>query len=240
MSHSKVKYINYLFIFILLFSTACKKQIKLTEKDDEITTFFKACENDITKAAQVISEKELIKILTHLQYMDVGGKKYYPLERKAITKMINSLISFNYSDCILANNKGTIVYTMYNDNIFSKNAKHISDSPFKDIFEAAMKNEPIIVDVTRFPLLSNNFDIFFSKPIIRNNKIFGVLIASININQIIPLLSKNSYIVDKEGSFKIHADPNLIFSKDENFFKKDQRNRYIPFKYKNINWFLYK
>lgn len=213
---------------------SCSKKITKT-KVDNMTSFFYGCEKDLERAANVIAEKELIKILTHLQIMNTGGKKYYPLEREALTKMINSLITYTYSDCILVNNKGTIVYTMYNNDIFSKNVKYIPGAPFADIFTAAMKNEPIIIDVTKFPEITDRFDMFFSKPIIRKNKIYGILIASIDINQLKPILKEKTYIVDQDGIFRFHTDRSLIFSTDPGFINKDA---YSKFSYKNITWYI--
>src|SRR4030042_4555789 len=84
---------------------------------------FKLCESDLEKAKKVIIEKDLVKILSHLQKMDSGGKKYYLLEREAITSMIKSVTEGVYSDFILINRDGTVVYTMANDKLFAGNVR---------------------------------------------------------------------------------------------------------------------
>lgn len=56
--------------------------------------FLSTCEQDIESSSAVISSKELIKSLSHLNHMGSGGKHYYLLEKQAITKMLNELGSY--------------------------------------------------------------------------------------------------------------------------------------------------
>ncbi|TFH39990.1 MAG: hypothetical protein E4G96_08305 [Chrysiogenales bacterium] len=87
-----------------------------------LDAFFRQCEADIERAKVVIVERDLIKTLTHLQHMDGGGEKYYLLERESITEMITSVTEGAYADFMLINRRGTIIYTMENEELFAQNA----------------------------------------------------------------------------------------------------------------------
>ena len=82
---------------------------------DVLADFFSRCEQDIERAGQVVVQEDIIKNLTHLHRMDSGGRKYYILERDAISRMIHSVTQDIYSDFIIINDNGTIIYTAHND-----------------------------------------------------------------------------------------------------------------------------
>ena len=71
----------------------------------------------VAEYLDVVMEEEIVKNLTHLHRMDYGGRKYYLLERENITKMIQAVTEGTYTDLILVNKKGIIIYTMNNDDI---------------------------------------------------------------------------------------------------------------------------
>jgi hypothetical protein len=216
--------------------------------------FFTRCEYDINESADIISEKELIKALSHLNHMGAGGKHYYLLEKQAITKMLNSLASYSYSECYLVDKKGKIVYTMHNDDLLGKKVSHFKTSPLNPMFFQGIKNESLIIDVTQFPAMSKTYDVYFSKPVIKNNEIHGILITAVNIKYVSETLPDASKIISAAtGNIKFDIDKSKFNTQDSVYSKfqnssDDIKNKqvfynnvlylYQPFQYKSISWVL--
>src|SRR4030042_586399 len=115
---------SFLFIVSLFLISSCATlQAPGIIDITSLKSLFQLCESDLERAKKVILEKDLVKILSHLQKMDNGGKKYYLLEREAITAMIKSVTEGVYSEFILLNRDGTVVYTMMNDKLFAGNVR---------------------------------------------------------------------------------------------------------------------
>ncbi len=233
-NYKKVTY--YLLFFVVFIS--CQRQQKVHIEKDKITAFLNSCEKNIENAAKVIAEKELIKSLTHLQRMNTGGKKYYPLEREALTKMIKALSTYKYSDCFLINKYGIIIYTMYNDDIFAKSIKSFTKTPIHDLFYSGKNRKKAIADVNKLTINSTNYNIFFSTPVVVDSEIRGVFIISINIAYIKKLLPLNISITDQKGLYRLHPSENLILSENKLFSDKKMKKLFIHYNYKNLNWYL--
>jgi hypothetical protein len=110
-------------IFTLALSCATEGPALRLDPAGKIDSFLALCETDLKSARRVIDENDIIKNLTHLQYMNAGGSKYYLLERENISKMINSVTAGIYRDYVLINSKGTVIYTRSDDTIFAKNVR---------------------------------------------------------------------------------------------------------------------
>ena len=196
-------------LLAVLFAAACgKSQIVIVEptKDDPASGFFGVFERDLTSTSAVISNNELVKNLTHLQRMDAGGSHYYPLEREALTKMIQSLSSYSYADCLLLNMSGTVIYTMYDNRLLAKHADSFPNS-LSILFHHAKSGEPWILDVSEFPEFIGGPKLFFSIPVRRGTEIEGVLIAAIAAPDIAAALKLREKVVDVTGIVRL--SPNL-------------------------------
>jgi hypothetical protein len=202
--------------------------------------FFTVFEKDMDNTSKVISEQELIKNLTHLQRMNLGGNKYYPLERESLTKMIRELASYEYSECVLINKSGMIIYSMVDDKLFSVKAetftKHIGI-----IFNHAKKGTPYIFDTSVFPVLSGEHRILFGMPVIRNGDTEGVIIAALKASDAVKISGVSKSIVDSEGVIRLDANDAKILTQCEDCSSpEDLRKNYIPFNYRNLQWFIKK
>lgn len=238
-------------ITLVLSGSSCQRQIqdkKSIKQENKVYSFLESCEKDLSKAAQIISRKKLISVLNHLNRMNSGGDYYYPLERDSITQMLNQLSTYPYSECILTTKKGRIIYTMYNNEILGQSIYRLLASPFNDLMEETLNDNPSISDSIRFTTKNSKTDIFFSYPVKDSeNNIEGVIIASIPVMALSEILPKNSRIVNSSGVYLFHPDPNKRYKADTDFKKgyknyilstKDGKFLYENMTYKNLNWFL--
>lgn len=236
----------------ILFSCS-QKIVKQPENNDKLTQFFINFENDLKRTSKVIQEKELVNILTHLHRMGSGGKHYYPLERKALTKMIRSLSTYNYAECILFNRRGTIIYSMVNDDLFSKNARRIVIPPFNNIFTQTMKSGLHIEDISYYHPYSDYKLLYFAIAIKEKDKPIGVLTAAVSTELLLKNIPNKSNIIDKNGVFRFNEDETKFLKFDSNYINSNFINEnkikfriknnsdifsYKAFKYENISWFL--
>ncbi len=259
------------FFIVILFSCSVQKSIvkntqpeieKVPEPQKEsvvdysavTTQFFKTCENDIDASSKIISEKELIKSLSHLNRMGSGGAHYYLLEKKAITKMLNELASYTYSDCYLIDQKGKIVYSMYNDEVLGKKVTSYKLSPLMPMYFDGVKNISHIIDVTKFPVMSESYDVYFSRPVKKNGEMHGVLVTAVDIGNLTKQLPAASRILSRStGTFKYHSDKRMFNEKDDIYYNlvsndmftttkavqyRDGLYYYQPVEYKSISWLL--
>jgi hypothetical protein len=199
-------------LFILVITASCGSQpvmVKTVSPDIEaLSRFFAVFEKDLENTTRVIAEQELVKNLSHLQRMNFGGQKYYPLEREALTKMIRELASYNYAECVLTNLSGTIIYTMYDNTIFSKNATSYT-STFAILFNHG-KEGPYILDVIEFPKMSKRYLLFFAMPVVRNGATEGVLMAAVKSDDIVRIAKIKGSAVDNDGIVKVSADNSKV------------------------------
>jgi hypothetical protein len=253
--------INYLLILSVIILNCTLKQIPekpqafITTDSDELNRFFNICYTDIQKAMNVITDNKMIGMLTHLKKMDMEGKKYYLLERENLTAMIRSVTKGTYSDLILINSSGVIIYTMINDDIFGKSVKsHLKDTALNTCFNKSSAIGFYIEDVSMFPPKSQNPRLFISLPDKRDDSIKGIFIIQIDIDIINSLFKKVPTIIGTDGNYRIDKNmdnilkPYISFNKIDieniNKLKKHtiiiENNNYIyyPFNFNSLSWII--
>lgn len=196
-----------LILLILLISIGgCKKElIKDPEPagGDPLTRFFIQCREDLKRAATVIVTRDIVKNLSHLQFMNAGGKRYYLLERENISQMIRAVTRGVYSDYILVNKKGTIIYTRDNNKIFSKNVRsHLKSTPLK----AAYDRRDLPLFLSRVTLLNpadETYRVFISQKVSGGESFPGILILQIDARIILQYLEKGSELVGSRGHYHL-------------------------------------
>ncbi len=239
---------------IIIFLISCSNNIsKQSEEADPLKIFFNTCVSDIGKAKKVILDNDLVKNLSHLQSMDRGGKKYYLLERESITKMLKSVTEGLYSDYILINKPGFVIYSMVKDEFFSKSIK----STLKNTALGKCHQNHELENYIEDSFLASERDaekfLYFSSTVEGGNTNPGVLILEIDPQKILELAGVKSRILNLKGEVLI-SDKNKEIGKlfnhvklinldpvyDKTFtFKADKiRYRYKFFKYLNIEWII--
>jgi hypothetical protein len=200
------------------------------QKLPPLERFFSVFEKDLQNTARVIAEQELVKNLTHLQKMNYGGQRYYPLEREALTKMIRELSSYEYAECILLNKSGTIIYTMFDDKIFAKQADSFP-ATIGSLFNNG-KESPYILDIIEFPPISGRYLLFFSIPVMRDGTMEGLIIAAVSADDIVKHAAFRGSAVDHNGLIRLNPDHAKIFTYDRSVRPGEE------FRYRNLEWRL--
>ena len=200
-----MKRIIILCLIITFMSGCSKEQIVTGPVKDPVTKYFETFHHDMAETVKVIAEQELVKNLTHLQRMNYGGNKYYPLEREALTKMIRSLSSYPYAECILANASGMIIYSMVEDRFFSHNTEGFRTN-IAPAFTQARTGNPYIVDVAEYPAKSGVFRLWYAMPVFRHGKVEGVLIAAMDTVEIQKATGVKGEILDAQGYIRVSCD----------------------------------
>jgi hypothetical protein len=253
--------INYFLIFILILTSCTTKQISenkpeyTTSESDQLSKFFNICSTDIQKAVKVIADNKMIGMLTHLKKMDMEGKKYYLLERENLTAMIKSVTEGTYSDLILINSSGVIIYTMINDDIFGKSVKsNLKDTALNTCFNKSSEFGFHIEDVSLFPLNNGNPKLFVSFPDKRDNYSKGVFVIQIDLEIIRSLFKEVPIIIGIDGIYRIDKNMDNVL-KPYNYFNKIdienldkikkqylniENNHYIyyPFNLNSLSWII--
>jgi len=253
--------IFYFIIFSMVILNCTSKQIPekpqqiSTLESDELTRFFNICSSDIQKAMNVIADNKMIGMLTYLKKMDMEGRKYYLLERENLTEMIKSVTEGTYSDLILINNLGVIIYTMINDDIFGKSVKsHLKDTALNTCFKKSSEIGFYIDDISMFPPKSRNPKIFVSLPDKRDDSIKGVFIIQIDIEIINSQFKKIPVVIGRDGNYRIDKNidniltPYYAFEKinieslsrpGQQIMVIDNKNYiYYPFNFNNLSWII--
>jgi hypothetical protein len=238
--------------FILLAAAACSQKPLKKNNPTAVSPekrFFETFEKDLFNTSKVISANELIKNLTHLQKMNSGGSHYYPLERDSLTKMIQSLSSFPYAECILINRSGTIIYTMFENMLLSKNAE-IFPSSLAILFHHCKEDEPYILDVAAFPTLAGSARLYFGIPVKRGADIEGVLIAAIDAEDVAKIIELKDKAIDKAGTVRLTRAGVDILQQVQGFSAPDDADKPAVIRteheekflrqvsYRNILWFI--
>ena len=237
-------------LFIALCASSCgKKEVIVSQpKESPAAGFFGVLERDLTNTAAVITNNELIRNLTHLQRMDSGGNHYYPLEREALTKMIQSLSTHPYADCFLLNASGTVIYTMYDNRLFAKNAESFPKS-LSAPHRHAKSGEAWIVDIAEFPEMNGGPRLLFSIPVKRGNEIEGALVAAFSEPDIVSAIALKGKAVDHMGIIRLSADASELFTAIPELNLEDVaaaktadtaagRVRLTPFAFRNLQWII--
>ncbi len=217
---------------------------------------FELCESDLEKAKKVIIERDLIKLLTHFQRMDRGGDKYYLLEREGITSMIKSVTEGMYSDFILINRDGTVIYTMKNDTIFSKNVRTTLGNTALSLCYTNRETKPFIASVASAPLFWDGYYIAVSSEVSAPGTMPGIFILLVDMEKVQRLVGEKSFIIGPKGTYEVVGDRQKINTAYGDFDRIDQtepRNdfavrrfsrsaggsaEYRLFHYSNLRWFI--
>ena len=220
---------------------------------DKLESFFKRSELDSIRACNIIKKHRIIQHLTHLRAMDSGGQKYYLLEKDDITEMINSVTEGIYSNYILINKIGDIVYSKNNDDLFGLNInKENEPVPIKRCF--SNRGGVYFEDITNEAPLSKNYSLFVSSPVYVGEDFHGVLILQIDAKKINEILDTGTEILNRDGLFKVSPFEDKLLSKYSEFYKinldildknevfllstHNEKLKFSKFSFKNINWIL--
>ncbi len=179
---------------------------------DPLRAFFALCEKDMARATAVIEKRALIDNLTHLQLMNSGGDRFYLLEREGITEMLRAVTQGNYSDFILVNGNGTVIYTMANDDLFAKNLKtYKPDSPLGRCFGG--KKAPLhLEDVSEFPRSSGSYRMLIAGNVYRQGVPRGVFIVQIDMEKIFHAAGEGTVIASMDGLVRVSARSESLMS----------------------------
>jgi len=251
-----------LFLLIIAISfTGCKKNIiKEPEKtsSDPLTRFFEICRDDLQRAGNVIITRDIVKNLSHLQFMNAGGKRYYLLERENISRMIKAVTNGVYSDYILVNKKGTIIYTRENNKIFSKNVRsHLKSTPLKAAYDR--RNLPVYIsNISMLNPSDETYRIFISRKVAGGESFPGVLILQVDVTTMLKYLEKGTEVIGSDGLYHLSHDrtrmmqpcpyytelgivPGEKISQGETKTVKSGKKIYFKtFRFENRSWLLVK
>ena len=204
------KYFALIITIFILSCAAPKKQETAAPKEEKkdiivktLNDFFLRCEEDIRRAKKVVLDHDLVKNLTHLKYMNYGGRKYYLLERESITDMINAVTVGIYADYILINKGGDVIYTRVNDTIFGKNVRtSLAKSPLKTCYEE--RDIPIFFhDLAQLNKTEGDYYIFVSVKAKGGNTNPGIFILQFDVRKLREVLDENTDIIGIDGTYKL-------------------------------------
>ncbi len=175
-----------------------------------LKSLFELCESDLEKAKKVIIDRDLVKMLTHLQHMDNGGDKYYLLERDSITSMIKAVTEGVYSDFILINKEGTVIYTMINDGIFAKNVRtSLSRTALRSCY-ANRDIKPFIASVTSAPYYWDGYYVAVSSEVNAPGTLAGTFILLVDMDKVQKLVGERAVIIGPTGTYEVAGDRHKI------------------------------
>jgi hypothetical protein len=202
-------------LFAILFSTVISASCATSPPPGPVNisplkSLFELCESDLEKAKKVIIERDLIKMLTHLQHMDRGGDKYYLLERDGITSMIKSVTEGIYSDFVLINGEGTVVYTMKNDGIFARNVRTTLGKTALGLCYANRETKPFIASVASAPLYWDGYYIAISTEVTAPGTMPGIFILMVDMEKVQRLVGEKSFIIGPMGTYEVAGDRQKI------------------------------
>jgi len=241
-----MKKIIFIFIFILIFS--CKsqpiKKIKLNHSSvDKLKELLDETSRDIKKAEKVVIDRDIVKNLTHLQKMNSGGKKYYILERESTSKMIKSVTKGLYSDFILINKKGYVVYTMNNNDIFNKNVKSsfLRNTVLHNCY--FNRNNGIFFSRISTDLNSNTgYNILISIKVSGKESFPGIFVLQLDTKRILSIIQDKIEVLNQNGKYILTKDK--MFTKYKNFKELLptllKQKKISLFTYKNLKWYILK
>ncbi len=224
------------------------------EKKTPLEGFLELCEADVTRAIDVITGRDIVKNLSHLQTMNKGGRKYYLLERENITKMISSVTEGIYTDYILINKNGTVIYTKYNNYIFGKNVRtSLRDTVLYECY--VNRGMPYYFGDVSFLSDGKRPSLYVSSSVSENDDFNGIFILEVNVTKLQEMIGSRKEIVGFDGRYKVprllsrvnehyplfnginvqiagNLTENLLYGPDNATY------RYTFFKYRNINWII--
>jgi hypothetical protein len=256
------KLILFILIIITPLCTTTRKEKTKTKKPHKdiivhnLKDFFLRCEQDVLRAKKVIIEEDIVKNLSHLLRMNNGGKKYYILERENTTKMIRSVTKGVYTDFILINRKGVVIYTAVNNDIFGKNVRsHLRGTPLLHCYNN-IKEGIYFHDISTLSPEIERHSLFVAVKVKGGISFPGLFVLQVSTRKLVSYMEKGSFALSKDGIYRISRDPDKIQSSYEDFGSMDLsrsmsegtvntfRNRagvkflYRPFTHRNINWMI--
>ncbi len=196
---------------------SCSSVLKPVVKDKPLPpkalagldAFFERSRKDLASAIQVVVTEDMVKNLSHLQRMDSGGKKFYLLERENISRMIKSVTREIYSDFILINKQGTIIYTRQNDDIFSKNVRtSLKETKLKNCYDAK-DLDVYYSDITELESFSGKPVLLISSKASGGQTFPGIFALQIDIDSIREYLKPGEEIVGMDGNYRLPLDNKL-------------------------------
>ena len=249
-------------ILVLAVIISCSAPEKKSEPAGELIVrtlndFFIRCEEDIKRAEAVILKHDIIKNLTHLKFMNAGGKKYYLLERESISDMINAVTVGVYADYILINKGGDIIYTRVNDDIFGRNVRtSLAKTPLKTCYEK--RDIPVFFhDVSPLSKMDTGYYIFVSTKVKGGNTNPGIFILQFDVRKLREVLNEHTDIIGLDGTYRLSqknvelGDPYPFFDRIDMNLKESPATHYFTtprggqvsyrfFNHGTISWILVK
>jgi len=241
----------YLIIIATFLScTAPADRIPVTV--DRLQRFFNACESDLSRARQVVVERNLITMLSHFQTMDGGGRKYYLLEREGITALIRSVTTGAYDDIILINREGIVVYTMTSDEIF---ASRIS-AGFTAALPMCLANRTTATYFSNVaPVVpgSNAYCLAVSAAVEDGSTLPGTIALIVGLDRLKGLVGGRASVLNEYGRYEIADDTSMIHTAYPDFHRiawsDSEKNglitpfdgaapAYQRFRYRNVRWII--
>ncbi len=219
-----------------------------------IISFFDRYIEDLERAETVVKKNDMIQNLSHLQRMNTGGKRYYLLERKSLTALLQSITMEQYHDIILTDRGGRVLYTMHNDTLFNTViSRQDKETPLSRCYKKAIKGNIFIHEPAQYSRLSSSILIFVSFPVTIDNEPAGLLIAVIKNDLLVADKPRDLLVLNSSGDLAVTAHPqnlgkNIIPENamptgiHENKIFSISYNKKIyhltPVIYKNINWLI--
>ncbi len=219
-----------------------------------IISFFDRYMEDLKRAETVVKNNDMIQILSHLQRMNTGGKRYYLLERKSLTALLRSITIEQYHDIILTDRGGRVLYTMHNDTLFNTViSRQDESSPLFRCYKNGIKGNIFIHEPAQYPRLSSSIFLFISFPVTIDNKPAGLLIAVIRNDLLVARKPRDLQILNHSGNLAVTAHLNNLgqniipdnlmpveIQENTSFSIKYDKNNFLltPVTYKNIKWLI--
>jgi hypothetical protein len=207
-------------IFLSLFIVSCASAPAVAPDIAPLGEFFEQCRTDMEKAKKVIADRDLVKNLTHLQYMAGGGDRYYLLEKEAVTAMIRSVTAGAYADFILINRQGAVVYSMSDHAVFAKNVlTGLKNSALRECYEN--RNAGLYIGKASVLPGEDRYTIAISSKVGGMDTMPGIFALIVDISKIQELIGDKASIIDSTGNYLVAKDLSKINAHFIDFNKID-------------------
>ncbi len=219
-----------------------------------IISFFDRYMEDLKRAEGVVKKNDMIQNLSHLQRMNTGGKRYYLLERKSLTALLQSITIEQYYDIILTDRGGRVLYTMHNDSLFNTVLSRQDEiSPLLRCYKNGIKGNIFIHEPAEYSRLSSSILLFIAYPVTIESEPAGLLIAVIKNDLLVASKPRDLLVLNHSGNLAVTAHlkdlgqsiiPENVMpvelQEDTNFnISYNKKNYHFePVTYKNIKWLI--
>ncbi len=207
-------------ILLPVLLAACASAPAIAPDIAPLERFLEQCRADMERAKKVIVDRDLIKNLSHLQYMADGGDRYYLLEKETITAVIRSVTAGAYSDYILINMRGAVVYSMTDHAIFAKSVlTGLKNSALRECYE----NRGARLYIGKASVLpgEDRFTVAISSKVEGMNSMPGIFVLIVDVSKFQELIGNRASIVDSAGNYLIVKDISKINTHFAGFDKID-------------------